>query len=196
MARTTPDPAQLGVLIPEDPRRQYRPILSRAFVFDQLTSFTVTFPGQVARHPTERAEQAPTDAILGEPPQVQLVAELVDKPLRPETYPYDPEAGLHYYGRALDRAAQLARLRDLKLLFTVVVPGFVLSNRAIASLVITPSPEDDSVSIQVALERAVLVDLQAIPVVEDSDSVALGAQKAETGFRGVDIHKLTSTTLQ
>ena len=174
-------PSQLGILLPEDPRRGFRPVLERAFVFDQLTSLTVTFPGQVARHPTEQAENAPTDAILQEPAQVALVAELVDKPLNTGLYPF-PTPALRP-DRALSRAADLARLKDSKTLVTLVAPGFVLANRAIASLVVTPSPETMSVSVQLTLERVALVNLQTIPAVADSDSVALGAQKVETGFR-------------
>jgi hypothetical protein len=82
-----------------------------------------------------------------------------------------------------DRAADLMRLKDTKSLFTYIGPGVVLANRAIAALVVTPSPDDGRVSIQFTLERVVLVDLQTVAVVPDSDSVALGAQKVEHGFR-------------
>lgn len=173
-------PAQLGILIPEDPRAGYAPVSARAFVFDQLTSLSHTFPGQVARHPTERAEDAPTDAILLEPPQLVLSAELVDKPLNTGFYPFPTP--IAKADRALNRAADLARLRDAKTLFTVVAPGIVVSHRAISQLIVTPSPDDIRVSVQLTLERVVLVDLLTSPAVADADSVALGAQKVETGY--------------
>lgn len=176
-------PSQLGILIPEDPRRGYRPALERAFIFDQLVNFTITQPGSVARHPTERAESAPTDAILEEPAQVALTAELVDKPLNTGLYPFPIPGGRP--DRALSRAAELARLKGTKSLWTLVVPGFVLANRAISQLVTTPSPDDARVTVQITLERVVLVDLLVVPSIADVDSVSLGAQKVETGFRGV-----------
>jgi hypothetical protein len=174
-------PAQLGILIPEEQARAFRPAVERAFIFDQLTSQVLTLPGAVARHPTERAEDAPTDAILGEPATAQITAELVDKPLNTGLYPF-PIPGVRP-DRALNRAADLMRLKDTKSLFTYIGPGVVLANRAIAALVVTPSPDDGRVSIQLTLERVVLVDLQTVAVVPDSDSVALGAQKVEHGFR-------------
>ena len=174
-------PAQLGILIPEDPARAFRPAVERAFIFDQLTSQVLTLPGSVARHPTERAQDAPTDAILGEPATAQISAELVDQPLNTSLYPFPIPGGRP--DRALNRAADLMRLKDSKTLVTFVGPGVVLANRAIASLIVTPSPDDGRVSVQLTLERVVLVDLLLVAAVADSDSTALGAQKVEHGFR-------------
>lgn len=173
------NPAQLGVLIPQEPLTG---LLRRdlAIAFDLLQSVSYQHPGQVARHPIQSGAEGPSDAILEEPPRVSISASFVDKPLTSGSLPFptpyvQPD-------RCLAQANALTELKSRRQLVTAVLPGYVLADRAISTLEVTPSPDAAEVTVSLTLEHVRVVGLSLIPAVADADSKALGGgQTVEYG---------------
>lgn len=175
------NPAQLGVLIPQDPLTGALRI-DQAIVFDLLTSVSFTHGGSVARHPIQSGREGPADAIHEEPPRCSLSGSFVDKPMTtgrvPLPLPYSEPDRCLAMGRAL------ADLKARRQLLTVVLPMRTLVDHAIATLELSPDPAGVEVSASLTLEHVRVVSLTLVPAVADSDSKALGLQTTEIGFGG------------
>lgn len=171
------NPAQLGVLIPQDPLTGALRI-DQAIVFDLLTSVSFTHGGSVARHPIQSGREGPADAIHEEPPRCSLSGSFVDKPMTTGRVPYSEPDRCLAMGRAL------ADLKARRQLLTVVLPMRTLVDHAIATLELSPDPAGVEVSASLTLEHVRVVSLTLVPAVADSDSKALGLQTTEIGFGG------------
>ena len=173
------NPAQLGVLIPQDPLTGLLRI-DLAIAFDLLTSVSYQSQGAVARHPIQSGSEGPSDAILEEPERCTISAAFSDKTfttgLIPVPTPFSQP------DRCLGLAQTLADLKSRRQLVTAVLPGRVLADRAISMLETTPSPDATEVDVTLTLEHVRVVSLTLIPAVADSDSIALGQQTVETGY--------------
>ena len=173
------NPAQLGVLIPQDPLTGLLRI-DLAIAFDLLTGVSYQSMGQVARHPVQSGEEGPSDAIMDEPERCSIQGVFVDRPLYngpiPVPFPFSQP------DRCLIQAGNLAVLKARRQLLTAVLPGRILSDRAISMLETTPSPDGAEVTISMTLEHVRVVSLTLIPVQADADAKALGNQTSETGY--------------
>ena len=173
------NPAQLGVLIPQDPLTGL-PRIDELIVFDLLMSVDYQSQGQVARHPIQSGKEGPADSILDETERCSIQACFVDKPfttgLIPLPLPFSQP------DRCLLQAQALADLKARRQLVTAVVPGRILADRAISMLMTTPSPDGAEVSVSMILEHVRVVSLSFLPVVADADSMALGSQTTEKGY--------------
>lgn len=169
------NPAQLGVLIPQDPLTGLLRV-ELAIVFDLLQSVDYQYGGQVARHPIQSGREGPSDAILDEPEQCSVSACFVDAPTTPSSLvPSRPD-------RCLAQAQALVDLKARRQLLTAVLPGRILADRAISLLRVTPSPDSASVDVQITLEHVRVVSLNFLGAVADADSKALGSQTANIGI--------------
>lgn len=173
------NPAQLGVLIPQDPLTGLLRI-DLAIAFDLLSSVSYQSQGSVARHPVQSGREGPSDAIMEEPERCSIAASFSDKTfttgLIPVPTPFSrPD-------RCLGLAEDLRNLKSRRQLLTAVLPGRVLADRAISMLDITPSPDATEVDVSLTLEHVRVVSLTLIPAVADSDTIALGSQTTETGM--------------
>ncbi len=174
------NPAQLGVLIPQDPLTGL-PRLDELIVFDLLTGVSYQSQGQVARHPVQSGREGPSDAILDEPERCSLQATFVDKPMTTGLIPLP--LPFSQPDRCLLQAQALADLKARRRLVTAVLPGRILADRAISMLETTPSPDGAEVAVNMYLEHVRIVSLSFLPVQVDSDSLALGGgQKTEIGY--------------
>lgn len=180
------NPAQLGVLIPQDPLTGALRI-DEAITFDLLTSVSFSHGGSVARHPIQAGSEGPTDAIHEEPSRCSLSGSFVDKPLPAGRislpFPFS-ELDFSEPDRCLAMGRALAELKAKRQLVTAVLPMFVLADRAIATLELSPDPAGVEVSASLTLEHVRVVSLTLVPAVADSDSKALGLQTTEIGFGG------------
>ena len=173
------NPAQLGVLIPQDPLTGLLRI-DLAIAFDLLSSVSYQSQGSVARHPVQSGREGPSDAIMEEPERCSIAASFSDKTfttgLIPVPTPFSrPD-------RCLGLAEDLRNLKSRRQLLTAVLPGRVLADRAISMLDITPSPDATDVDVSLTLEHVRVVSLTLIPAVADSDTIALGSQTTEIGM--------------
>ena len=173
------NPAQLGVLIPQDPLTGALR-LDQAIIFDLLTQVSYQSQGAVARHPVQSGREGPSDSILEEPERCTISAVFSDKTftvgLAQIPVPFsEPD-------RCLAKAQQLANMKSKRQLVTAVLPGRVLADRAISMLETTPSADGAQVDVTLTLEHVRVVSLTLIAAVADSDTIALGLQTTETGM--------------
>ncbi|TXH41747.1 MAG: hypothetical protein E6Q97_36935 [Desulfurellales bacterium] len=173
------NPAQLGLLIPQDPLTGLLRV-DLMLVFDLLSSVTWQQSGQVARHPIQSGREGPSDAILEEPERVSITASFVDKPLSTGLIP--APTPIVQPDRCLMQAQALSDLKARRQLLTAVVPGRVFADRAISTLDVTPSPDGGEVEVQLTLDHVRVVSLGFTGAIADAQSKALGQQVVEFGY--------------
>jgi hypothetical protein len=172
------NPAQLGVVIPQEPLTGALRF-DQAIAFDLLTQVSFQSQGAVARHPIQSGREGPSDSILEEPERCTISAVFADKPLE---IGFVINANFPAPDRCLGLATDLRNLKAKRQLLTMILPGRVLADRAISMLEITPSADGAQVDITITLEHVRVVSLTLIPAVADSDTIALGSQTTETGM--------------
>lgn len=173
------NPAQLGVLVPQDPLTGLLRV-DLALFFDLLHSVSYQHQGQTARHPIQSGKEGPSDSILEEPPRTVLSASFVDKPLSTGFIPLP--VPFSQPDRCLAQAQALVSMKSRRQLLTAVLPGFVLADRAITTLEVSPQSDGVEVLVNLTLDHVRVVSLTLIPAVADADSKALGMQFTEQGL--------------
>lgn len=162
-------PAHLGLVFPEDPRTGK---LGRMWAADACRGISTSTPRQVVRHAVENAPGGPTDVVLQEPEELTVTFVLSNcydpRHLRPDFVPPD---------RALRMKQAFQDMADRGQPVAVFVRGYPLLHlRAIANVQATVADDEEAILLNVTFGQLDLVTLQAVPVAQDADLVALGSQ--------------------